>query len=84
MRLLCLALLGLMLFDGIADAAGCEDSGQASAVECHTCACSAHIAPQQPVQVAPAPRPEAYVPYEPTTYAFLLADALFRPPCLPA
>ena len=84
LRVLCLAVLGLMVFDNIADAAGCPDSGRANAVECHACACSAHIAPQRLVQIVPAPQPVAYVPYEPTTYAVLVVDSFFQPPRLAA
>lgn len=84
LQVLCLAVLGLMVFDGIADAAGCQDSGQTSAIECHTCACSAHMVPQRLVQIVPVTQPVAYVDYEPTTYAVLVVDAFFQPPRLAA
>jgi hypothetical protein len=83
-RILCLALLGLVLFDGAADLAGCHNENQATATACHACACGPHIAPQTSSTIVDMPRPATYVPYKADKYAFLLVESFFQPPKLAA
>ena len=83
LRFLCAVALGLMLFDNIADAAGCEDS-KTSSTACHACSCGPHLVSQNVAEIAVAPAPVLYVSYKPVPYAFLLPKSIFHPPCLAA
>lgn len=83
-RALCVAMLGVVLFDGIADLTGCPDAAQAEATACHSCACGPHISPQAPTQVVRVDHPTTYVPYKPSDYAFVPTESFFRPPKLAA
>ena len=76
-------MLGLMLFDGFADAAGC-DSSKCATVACHACACSVHVVPQGVVQVALAPVRASFIAYKPGAHTAPPLKSLFRPPCLAA
>lgn len=80
-RILCVAVLGLMLFDGLADAA-CQDSAAACATVCHSCACGPHIAPSRPSAVVAAPKPASHASYKPVLYVLLRSESFFRPPRL--
>lgn len=84
LRVMCMALLGLVLFDGMADLTACHDDAPASASECHACACGPHILPKDHAAAQAAPQPPTSVSYEPSTYAFLHAESFFRPPKLAA
>lgn len=82
-KVICAALLGLMLFDGVADAVGCDDF-QTSTVVCHSCACAAHVVPQGVVQIELVPIRAGFIAYESAMHASPLPKSLFRPPCLAA
>ena len=85
MKFFCVVALGLVLFDNLADAFGCQDSPTATATSCHACSCGVHITPQAPTSVITIILPPvAYGAYQPPIYALLLPDAAFRPPCLAA
>lgn len=75
--------LGLMLFDSVADAAGCDDV-KATATVCHACSCGPHLVSPGVVQIVVAPVPVLYVSYKPVYYSFLLPTSIFHPPCLAA
>ena len=83
MKFLCVVALGLVLFDNLADALGCQDSPTATPTSCHACSCGTHITPQATASlIVVTPPPTAYDAYQPLIYALLLPDAAFRPPCL--
>lgn len=84
-RLLCLAALGLAIFDNFADASGCDDSGKNVAAICHTCSCGPHLTSQKVVEVVPVTPPTvSYQTYQAPTYDLLMPDSIFHPPCLAA
>jgi hypothetical protein len=84
LRLLCLAALGLALFDNFADASGCDDS-KGVAVACHTCSCGPHLTSQKAAEVVVvAPPTVSYQTYQAPTYDLLMSDSIFHPPCLAA
>lgn len=83
-RALCVAMVGLVLFDGLADLTGCPDAVQATTTACHSCACGPHIPPQAPAQVVHVDHPATYIPYKPSIYAFVHSESFFQPPKLAA
>ncbi len=80
---MCLVALALVFVDGIADAAGCDDS-KAAATACHACSCGPHLVSPGVVEIVAAPAPSPYSSYKPVPYSFLLPAAIFHPPCLAA
>lgn len=80
---MCAVALGLVLLDGIADAAGCPDS-KAAATACHACSCGPHMLSPGVIEVVPISAPAPYAAFEPSPYAFLLPESIFRPPSLAA
>lgn len=80
MEVLCMLVLGLALFDSVADTVACAAPGTA----CHACSCGPHLVSPPIVEVAKvSPRP-VHVSYKPSSYAFLISAAIFHPPCLAA
>ncbi len=82
-KVICVALFGMMLLDGIADAAGCDDTKGAATV-CHACACAAHVVPRGVVQVALVPVRATFVALELPEHVSPAPKSLLRPPCLAA
>lgn len=83
LRFIFAVALGLVLFDSVADAAGCDDA-KATATACHACSCGPHLVSPAVVEIVAAPVPVRYVSYKPVPYAFLLPTSIFHPPCLAA
>lgn len=83
LKFLCAVALGLMVFDNIADAAGCPDTKTAATI-CHACSCGPHLVSPGIVQIAVVPVPVPYTSYKPTSYALFLSVSIFHPPCLAA
>lgn len=77
-----LAALGLFAFDCAQDVAGLCDTAEADA--CHACFCGPHLAPQGVAGIVIAPVAVPYLSYEPSSYAYHLPAAIFRPPRLAA
>ena len=82
-KVLCVAVLGLVLFDTVADA-GCCDDTKSAATACHGCLCAAHVVPQGVVQAEPVPVRADFIAYELTMPALPAPKSLLRPPCLAA
>lgn len=82
-RLLCVAALGLALFNGVAGDGCCGDA-KAVAADCGACCCAPRAAPETSVKLAAAPAASAYASYEAPAYAFLPPPPILRPPCLAA
>jgi hypothetical protein len=83
LRFIFAVALGLVLFDSVADAAGCDDA-KATAAVCHACLCGPHLVSPGVVEIAVAPAPVPYASYKLVSYAFLLPASIFHPPCLAA
>lgn len=83
LQFICVAVLGLVLFDSTIDAAGCNDS-KATATPCHSCMCGPHLVSAGVIEVAVVPVAVPHVSYKPAPYAFLLRASIFHPPCLAA
>lgn len=79
LKLFCVVALGLVLFDGIADTSGCQDS-PADVAACHVCFCGPHMVSQNSYPVALTLQPMAYFSYEFPAYSLLLQQSIFHPP----
>ncbi len=82
---MCVAALGLLLFDALADASCCEDSKTTStAAVCHSCSCAPHLVSQGVVQVKLVSVCADFAAYEFVPPAMPLPQSPLRPPCLAA
>lgn len=82
LRFLCVAALGLVLFDAVADSSACKDSAASTASVCHVCSCGPHLGSQESPKISANLNPSAFVPHEASVYAFLLPQFIFHPPRL--
>lgn len=82
-KVIYVALLGLMLFDGAAGATGCDGSKCAVAV-CHACCCAPHVVPQGVIQIVLIPVSAEFIAHELVPHVSPPPKSLLRPPCLAA
>ena len=80
LRFISAVALGLMLFDDIADAAGCQDSPGTAMTACHACSCGSHVVPQYASPVVEVLEPTPFVCKKPSIYALILPQLIFHPP----
>ena len=81
---MCLVVLGLALFDCVADA-GCVDAAPSEA-GCHACSCfcGPRLVSPAATELAAEPASAPCASYRPSFYDYFLSAALFRPPRLAA
>ena len=82
-KFLCVVLLGLVVYDGLADLAGYQDSQVAQSSNCHE-SCGPHIVPRGPSHTVVVAPPKIIVPDSFVTPPLLLQHSIFHPPRLSA
>jgi hypothetical protein len=80
----CALAVGLLLFDTIADTAGCDDSKTATEAVCHVCSCGAHLFSQSSPEAVMVLTQTPFAAYQSSAYVFLLPQSIFHPPRLAA